>query len=268
MAPEASMAQRSWPFAAAIAFAALAAGWILTRPAPLTLGGDNELLRHPLLVDAFRQLSAGRLPLWTAGRWGGSPLIGDADLGALYAPYYLGYALTSFPHWRALQVYAGYPQFALYSGGAALLGSVLLPGPPRGQRAGSAILVTGAALGLAAPQILPGLAMARESIRWGPESALAMRALAAFVLSPAGWAEVVRATPIAAIAPCKIAPAVLVLAVIGGAESAAPRFLALVALAALALATGSTPLNRALQAVPPFSLFGAPAQFFQLAAFL
>ena len=211
------MAQRSWPFAAAIAFAALAAGWILTRPAPLTLGGDNELLRHPLLVDAFRQLSAGRLPLWTAGRWGGSPLIGDADLGALYAPYYLGYALTSFPHWRALdvaaclhlasllagsvwllgllgarpavaftgavllvleptlvfiarnwaeywaalsywpwlfgaalrlatrpsvgaallatltlalQVYAGYPQFALYSGGAALLGSVLLPGPP------------------------------------------------------------------------------------------------------------------------------------------
>src|SRR2546430_1044607 len=176
------MAQRSWPFAAAIAFAALAAGWVLTRPAPLTLGGDNEVLLHPLLVDAFRQ------PMRPSG--------GAVLLAAL--------AL-------ALQVYAGYPEFALYSGGAALLGSVLLPGPSRRRRMRSAILVAGGALGLAAPQILPGLAMAREPIRWGPESALAMRALAAFVLPPASWAEVVRATPIAAIAPCKIAPAVIVL---------------------------------------------------------
>src|SRR5262249_29625974 len=85
----------------------------------------------------------------------------------------------------ALQVYAGYPQFALYSGGAALIGSVLLPGLRRGPRMGRAILVAAGALGLAAPQILPGLAMARESIRSGPDAALAMRALAAFVLPPA-----------------------------------------------------------------------------------
>src|SRR5262249_24684324 len=107
----------------------------------------------------------------------------------------------------ALQVYAGYPQFALYSGGAALVGSVLLPGPPRGERLRSATLVAGGALGLAAPQILPGLAMARESIRRGPGAGIAMQALAAFLLPPAGWPEVLRATPISVIAPCKIAPA-------------------------------------------------------------
>ena len=62
------------------------------------------MLLHPLLTDAFRQLRVGRLPLWTTGRWGGSPLIGDAEAGALYPPYYLAYGLTPFPHWRALDV--------------------------------------------------------------------------------------------------------------------------------------------------------------------
>src|SRR5262245_4247606 len=62
------------------------------------------MLQHPLLTDAVRQLREGRLPVWTGGRWGGSPLIGDPVIGALYPPYYVSYLLTAFPHWRALDV--------------------------------------------------------------------------------------------------------------------------------------------------------------------
>src|SRR4029453_6235298 len=87
-----------------VALAALASLWILTRDTPLTLGGDAEMLHSPLLTDAVPQVRGGRLPLWTAGRWGGSPLIGDPVIGALYPPYYASYLLTPFPHWRALDV--------------------------------------------------------------------------------------------------------------------------------------------------------------------
>lgn len=73
-------------FPATVGLAALASAWIPTRPSPFALGGDAEMLLHPLLTDAFRQLRVGRLPLWTTGRWGGSPLIGDPEAGALYPP--------------------------------------------------------------------------------------------------------------------------------------------------------------------------------------
>src|SRR5438132_350845 len=117
MAPEASMAQRSWPFAAAIAFA-----------------GAVLLVLEPTLVFIARNWAEywAALSYWpwlfgAALRLATRPSVGAALLATLTL---------------ALQVYAGYPQFALYSCGAALLGSVLLPGPPRGQRAGRAILVT------------------------------------------------------------------------------------------------------------------------------
>ncbi len=71
-------ARRLWrSLVGILGLAAFASAWILTRETPLTLGGDAEMLQHPLLTDAFRQLRAGKLPVWTAGRWGGSPLIGD-----------------------------------------------------------------------------------------------------------------------------------------------------------------------------------------------
>jgi hypothetical protein len=92
------------PYLAALAVSALAGAWIFTRPSPFALGGDAEMLLHPLLVDAYRQLASGHLPIWTPGRWGGSPLIADAVVGALYPFYYLAYALTPFPHWRGLDV--------------------------------------------------------------------------------------------------------------------------------------------------------------------
>src|SRR5207247_442753 len=60
-------------FPATVGLAALASAWIPTRPSPFALGGDAEMLLHPLLTDAFRQPRVGRLPLWTTGRWGGSP---------------------------------------------------------------------------------------------------------------------------------------------------------------------------------------------------
>jgi hypothetical protein len=88
-----------WSLVGAVGLTTLASAWILTRATPLTLGGDAEMLQHPLLTDAVRQLRDGRLPVWTAGRWGGDPVI-----GALYPPYYLSYLLTPFPHWRALDV--------------------------------------------------------------------------------------------------------------------------------------------------------------------
>ena len=96
----------------AVAWAVVGAGvaaivaWVLTRPAPLALGGDNETLHHPLFVDVVRQLRAGVLPIWTTGRWGGSPLIGDPVLGAADPLNYLGYLLTPFPHRHAVDAAA------------------------------------------------------------------------------------------------------------------------------------------------------------------
>jgi hypothetical protein len=93
-----------WSLVGGVVLALFACAWIYAQPGPVTLGGDAEMLQHPLLTDAVRQLRDAKLPVWTAGRWGGSPLIGDPVIGALYPPYYLSYFLTPFPHWRALDL--------------------------------------------------------------------------------------------------------------------------------------------------------------------
>ncbi|HYC21713.1 MAG TPA: hypothetical protein VEI94_03365, partial [Candidatus Bathyarchaeia archaeon] len=284
MVPDASLRDTPRAKAAALFAALLLAGaaslWVLCRPTSFALEGDNQTLTYPLLADAFRQLRAGSLPVWTAGRWGGSPLAGDPVVGALYPPYYLGYALTRFPHSRALdvavclhlfillvgtvwllgvlgarpsvalttalllalnptmvviardwlqywaalsywpwlfgaaallassapsagpltasrartgaavaavalaaQTYAGYAQFALYSGVAALLWIVLAPGLDRSRRVRLAILIGAAAIGLSAPQALPAVQMARDSIRSGAGGTARLTVVEAFSLS-------------------------------------------------------------------------------------
>jgi len=334
--------------------AALGSIWILTRKAPLTLGGDAEMLQHPLLVDAFRQLRGGRLPIWTSGRWGGSPLIGDPVVGALYPAYYLGYMLTSFPHSRALdvstclhltllatgmacllsrlgvgpvaavatagmvvvsptlvyaargwqqywaalaywpwlfwaaaslarapavgpgvvaavalaaQVYAGYPEFSLYSGLPALAWITLAPGGLR--RIPLALVVGAGGIMLALPQVLPGLDMARDSIRIGPGSAEAMQLIdRVFTLSPGSWLDALRSTPLTPLAPMKLAPVVALLAALGALGGGFPRrFLAVLAVACGLLATGSNPVYQAVRVFPPFSFFGAPMKLFYPACF-
>jgi len=339
-----------------LALVVAASAWVLTRPEPLALGGDNAMLEHPMLVDAYRQVRAGHLPRWSIGRWGGSPIASDAVVGALYPPYYLGYALTPFPHWRAIdvisclhlgvllvgvvwmmaalgvgaagalvaawlvatsptlvqiartwneywaalawwpwllgaavrlcaapsprlgliaagalaaQVYAGYPQFALYSGTVAM---ILVLAGLRGalvRRVATAAVVGAGAVALAAPPLLSGLAMARDSTRFGPEHAAALAALEAFALDPAAWLDVVRATPLSPLLPCKLAPVALMLAILGATtRRAAVGVLAAAALAAAALATRPTTLFHLLHSVPPFSFFAGPVKLFYVTAFL
>jgi hypothetical protein len=342
-------------YLAAVVAAVVASGWILTRPQPFALGGDNATLLHPLLADAYRQVRAGRLPLWTAGRWGGSPLLGDPTPGALYPPYYLGFAVSPLPHPRALdvvvclhliffacgvvwllrvlgvrpavallaaalavlnptivtiarswihywtamawwpwlwgaaallaggarpaaawlataalaaQVYAGYPQFALYSGTVACLWIVTAPGPHRRRRAALAAVVGLGAVALAAPQVLPALDMTRGSMRAGPDAAARMAAYdEIFALSAATWPGVFQAAP-PPVGPSKLFPGTLVLAAIGAVRGGfAARFLAAVAVVGAVLATSPPGVSWLLRTVPPFRFFGGPVKFFYLAAF-
>src|SRR5262249_49142733 len=88
----------------AVILTSIAGVWILAGAKPLALNGDNLSLTYPLLADAWRQVRSGHLPLWTAGRWGGSPLLGDPVVGALYPPFHLAYALTPWPHVGALDL--------------------------------------------------------------------------------------------------------------------------------------------------------------------
>ena len=317
---------RTIPYLAALALSATTAAFILTRPAPFALGGDAVMLLHPLLADAAAQVRAGHLPLWTAGRWGGSPLIGDAVVGALYPPYHLAYALTPFPHWRALdvslclhvallatgfvwwfrglgvaggaalastiflllsptfvyvgrnwheycaalaywpwlfgaaarlaaaprigvgwiavialaaQVYAGYPEFGLFSGLAALGWIVIAPGPGRLRRMGVATVVGLAAVAAALPQVLPGLDMARGSIRLGPGGAERMAVLDRMGVPWSGWLAIPAPTRLPPFGPAKLAPATVVLALVGALDRrAVARWLALCALASALLASG------------------------------
>jgi hypothetical protein len=330
------------------------ATWVLTRPAPLALGGDNETLHHPLFVDVLRQLRAGIVPLWTTGRWGGSPLAGDPVLGATYPANYLGYLLTDFPHARAIdvaacvhlavfatgmlwccgrlgvrpalglvatalavanpalvyvarswinwwgaiawwpwlfgaalgigrdgrgialgsvslaaQIYAGYPQYALHSGLAAIVLVLAAPGRPWSRRIVDAVLAVGGGVGLALPQLLPGLAMAAESVRRGPGGAASLAALDVAALGGTAWLDVLRATPTLGVLPCKLAPVVLLLALVGVCDRrTVVRALALLAAGAAVLATGPAPLMRVLHGLPLFDFFAGPFKFFYLFAVL
>jgi len=338
-----------WSLAGAVALAAIASTWILTRATPLTLDGDAEMLQHPLLTDAVRQVRGGRLPVWTAGRWGGSPLIGDPVVGALYPPYYASYLLTPFPHWRALdvstclhltllatgmvclltrlgvgpvaavaaagmavvsptfvyaargwqqywaalaywpwlfwaaatlvrtpsvrpalvaslalaaQVYAGYPEFSLYSGLPALAWVILAPGGMG--RIRLVVTIGLGAIALALPQILTGLDMAGDSIRLAGGSAEVSDVLNYhFALTLPAWLDAARATPLSIMTPAKVAPAVVVLAVVGLCGGGfAPRFLAGVVAATAVLATRDSAIYQAIRSVPPFSFFNAPVKLF------
>jgi hypothetical protein len=333
----------------AVALAAVASTWILSRPSPLTLNGDAEMLQHPLLVDAVRQAREGKVPVWTAGRWGGSPLIGDPVLGALYPPYYVSYLLTPFPHRRALdvstclhltllatgmaslmtrlgvgpvaavaavamtiisptyvyaargwqqywaalaywpwlfwaaaslahrlsvrpalvatvalaaQVYAGYPEFSLYSGLPALSWIVLARGGLR--RVPLVITIGLGAIALALPQVLTGLDMAAESIRLTVETAANNVILDYhFSMTAPAWRDAARATPLSIMTPAKVAPAVVLLAVVGLLGGGfAPRFLAGVAVTTAVLATRDNVLYQAVRVFPPFSFFIAPVKLF------
>lgn len=328
-------------------------GWVLTRPEPLALGGDNETLHHPLFVDVLRQLRAGALPIWTVGRWAGAPLVGDPVLGAGYAPNYLGYLLTPFPHrhaidvaacvhlivfatgmawcmrrlgcdadvacavallaiasptfvyvarswinwWGALawwpwllgasiaiaaggrrvrlaavalagQVYAGYPQFALYSGLVAV--AVLLLASDKAWRARvvDVLVVVGGGIGLAAPQLLPGLAMADESMRLGPGGAARLAALDAVAIPFAQWGGVVGPAATLAVLPAKIAPVVVVLAGLALIDARrVVRVLAGVGIVAAIAASGPALVMRVLHALPLFGFFAGPFKFIYVAAF-
>ncbi len=343
-----------WAWAAVAGGVAAIATWVLTRSAPLALGGDNETLHHPLFVDLLRQLRAGVVPLWTAGRWGGSPLAGDPVLGATYPLNYLGYLLTDFPHARAIdvaacvhlavfatgmlwccgrlgvrpafalvatvlavtnpalvyvarswinwwgaiawwpwlfgaalgigrdgrgialasvslaaQIYAGYPQYALHSGLAAIVLVLASPGRPSSRRIVDATLAVGGGVGLALPQLLPGLAMAAESVRLGPGGAASLAALDVAALGGTAWLDVLRATPTLGALPCKLAPVVLLLGLVGACDRrTVVRALALVAAGAAILATGPAPLMRVLHGLPLFDFFAGPFKFFYLFAVL
>jgi hypothetical protein len=331
--------------------------WVYTRAAAWSLAGDNEMLTHPLLVEAFSQLRGGRFPLWTPGRWGGSPLAGDPVAGVLYAPFYLGYALTPPPHWRALdmalcvhllllalgtlwllaaldvrpgvalataalvalnptlvfiargwatywaaiaywpwlcgaavrlarrpalghglvaalalaaQVYAGYAQFALYTGSLAALWIVAAPGRARGRRLAVAVLVAALAAALAAPQILPGLDMARESIRAGLRGREMLASLdAVFALAPRAWLDILGPSAVSPGSPYRLALGTVLLGLVGAAgRGFTPRFLALVLLLTAVLASGPSALLAVLRAVPPFGFFGGPVKYFYVSIFV
>jgi membrane protein YfhO len=343
-------------YAVVLAAVLAASGWVLTRPTPLALGADNATLTHPLLADAARQVRAGAAPIWTIGRWGGSPLAADAVVGALYPPYHLAYDVTSLPHARALdlvvlghaalfstglvwcfgglavgplaaatatllalasptfvhvartwvqywsalawwpwllgavvrlaatrraawglvaaaslaaQVYAGYPQFALYSGTIALAVLVLHPAVRGVTGLLLALAVGVVAVGFAAPQLLPGVALAADTTRRGPDAAAALAALDAFALGGRDWLAVPMPGPISPALPCKVAPAALALALVGAATRAfVPRALAVATVVAALLATAHLPLFRLLHSVPPFDVFAGPVKLFYVAAFL
>lgn len=328
--------------------------WVATRPTPLALGGDNETLLHPLFVDAYRQLGAGQLPLWTTGRWGGSPLLADPVAGIQYPLHYVGYALTPFPHrhaldvaawidlvvfaggmlwclgrlsvrpWLALaatglmilnpafvyvargwsswwsaiawwpwllgaalatahgwsqlvlavvalaaQVYAGYPQFALHA--ALVAAAVLLFAVPRpfGRRCLDVVSLAAGGAALAAPQVLPGLGMAADSLRLGPEGAAKLAALDIAALSPALWVETLRATATLQGLPCKLLPLALVLVVVGAVRRRREVLVLMLAmLAAMILASGPTALMAVLHRLPGFEFFAGPMKFFYIGAFL
>jgi hypothetical protein len=168
----------------------------------------------------------------------------------------------------AAQVYAGYPQFALYSGVVAL--SLVFCGRGSlGRRVRVAALVGAGGVALAAPALLAGLAMAGDSTRFGPQHAAALAALDVFSLKPATWLEVVRATPLDPLLPCKLAPIAIALACIGATtRDRSVRVIAAFAVGTAVLATQPTTLFRWLHSLPPFSFFAGPIKLFYLTAFL
>jgi hypothetical protein len=132
------------------------------------------------------------------------------------------------------------------------------------------LLVGLGAIALAAPQVLPGLAMAEGSIRLGPGGAERMEVVNRFfALSPSTWLGVAHPGPSWPAMPVKLAPSVVVLALAGAlGRGSTTRWLVITALVSAFLATGPNPVYDALHAVPPLSFFGAPLKLFYLADFV
>lgn len=314
------------------------------------------MLLHPLLVDVSRHLRAGELPVWSTGRWGGSPLIGDPIVGGLYLPYWLSYLLTPFPHWRGLdvstclhlvvfmtggatlmtrlgvgpvaavtaaamialsptvvyavrgwqqywaalsywpwlywatvvlaeerrvlpamvasaaiaaQVYAGYPEFALYSGLPALCWMIFTPG---GLRRIPLVLVIGVgSILLSTAQLVPGLEMAFGSLRFQELDGANLHGLDRFFSLPIEqWPKLLRPdVALNPLWPAKLAPAVVLLAVVGACgRGFAPRYLAVWAVVLAVMATRDNPIYPVLRIVPPFTFFCAPMKLIYPLTFL
>lgn len=55
---------------------------------------DNLVHNLPLTLEAFRQLSTGRLPAWNPYLWSGSPLLADPQSQTFYPPMWLAHVLA------------------------------------------------------------------------------------------------------------------------------------------------------------------------------
>src|SRR5262249_30767929 len=162
---------------------------------------------------------------------------------------------------------AGYPQYALHSGLAAIVLVLAAPGRPVSRRILDASLAVGGGVGLALPQLLPGLAMAADSVRLGPGGAASLAALDVAALGTTTWLALLRAAPTPGALPCKLAPVVLLLALVGAVDRrAVVRGIVFVAASAAVLATGPAPLMRVLHGLPLFDFFAGPFKFFYLLA--
>jgi hypothetical protein len=151
-----------WLALAAGALAALASGALFfSFERPWSLRGDNKLGILPMVAEAYRQWSEGRLPTWTNGQWGGFPLLADPQATALYPPNLLALALVPHPHLRALDL-ATALHFGLLAAGCVCLLVEL--------GAGRRAALFGAALTLVTPQLLwwTSFLTAFEALCWWP----------------------------------------------------------------------------------------------------
>jgi len=64
---------------------ALLVGADLARDRGISRFHDNQAVQGPLRVEAARQWSSGRIPLWNPYKRAGAPLLADVA-GALYPP--------------------------------------------------------------------------------------------------------------------------------------------------------------------------------------
>lgn len=169
----------------------------------------------------------------------------------------------------AAQVYAGYPEFALYSGLPALAWIVLTPG---GLRRIPLVLVVGVgAILLAMGQLIAGFDMAFGSLRMQELGGSNLHPLDRFFsVSLEHWRDAVRTDPpLGAASPAKLAPAAVLLALVGAfGRGFAPRYLAVLVVLLAVMATRDNPIYQTVRVIPPFTFFGAPLKLVYPLSFL
>lgn len=159
---------------------------------------DNPVHNLPLTLEAFRQLSGGRLPAWNPYLWSGSPLLADPQAQAFYPVTWVAYALagtrpeTAFPLLYALHVAiaAGGMYLLARSLGTTMLGA-LLAGVVFTLNPFSAFLASSFANEFAVLSWLPWIAWSvlRAADGTRPRAALAGGALAAALAWAAGYPQ-------------------------------------------------------------------------------